>query len=93
MALHLLAQELRDPALELNETHIHTIAGLAVCSDPPLANEEPYPLSPLGELQSIRELSRFKISLTHLEALYKFVNMKGGLKSMRRYALPETLEM
>lgn len=93
LALQLLRKEFENPAFQLNDAHIHAIAGLAVSSEPPLAYTEPYPSSPMGDLQKIHALSSFKITLPHLEALYRCVSMRGGIKAIKLHALAEVLQM
>jgi hypothetical protein len=92
-ALELLRKEVERPDAEWSDAHIHAIAGLAVSSDPPLEYTEPYPLSPLGNLQRIHALARFKTTIPHLEAMYSAVEMRGGIRAMTTHALAEVLQM
>jgi hypothetical protein len=92
-ALELLRKEVERPDAQWSDAHIHAVAGLAVSSDPPLEYTEPYPLSPLGELQRIHALARFKTTIPHLEAMYKSVEMRGGIRAMTTHALAEVLQM
>jgi hypothetical protein len=95
LALQMLRAELGQPDFKPTEIHVHAILSLACSSSPPLTirNSEPYPLSPLADLQNLYAFSLFESTLAHVNALYNSVAMLGGIENMKLHAMGQILEL
>lgn len=92
LALQHIGTEIRKPAFQPSDAHIHAITLLA-CSGTLHDSDEPYPLSPLGALQNIYFFGKFDYVLPHVRAMYHLVRLKGGLAAIKQYALADVLEV
>jgi hypothetical protein len=94
-ALQMLRAELGQSDFKPTETHVHAILSLACCNSPPLTirNSEPYPPSPLADLQNAYAFSLFESTMAHVNAVYNSVAVLGGLENMKMHAMGQILEL
>jgi hypothetical protein len=58
----------------------------------PQKSEEYYPVSPLAALQSLSPICALDLVPAHVAALYKAIEIRGGLRVIQLSGLAETLE-
>jgi hypothetical protein len=94
---HLAVQQLREavarPDFDPTEGHILTIALLGCLSWRPREGEEPYSRSPMADLQHVHEFSTFETTLPHINAVYRTVEMRGGLERIKSPSLVSILKL
>jgi hypothetical protein len=70
---------------------INAIA-ILVTHGTPQKSEEYYPVSPLAALQSLSPICALDLVPAHVAALYKAIEIRGGLRVIQLSGLAETLE-
>jgi hypothetical protein len=92
LALREIKKEVENPAFEPSDEHIHAITLLACQSGTLRESDEPYPLSPLCSLQNMYFFGKFDVTYAHVSAMYDAIALKGGIKTIKQYALADILE-
>jgi hypothetical protein len=92
LALQELRKEVAREDFQPMDAHILAILLLACLSWGPLSKDEPYMMSPMGQLQQVYAFSCFNTTQAHVLALYSIVHSKGGLASVGARYLRDILE-
>jgi hypothetical protein len=90
-ALHELGNDVARPNFTPTDAHIFAMAYLAFQSGSPTVCEEPYPQSPLAEINGLYWVSQFRDVSEHAHAIRKCVEMRGGLANISISALGKIL--
>jgi hypothetical protein len=92
LATESLRKETERPGFQMTDVHICVILVLFGRQITPLG-PEPFPQSPLAELQSCYLLSSFDPPPAQINALYEAVRARGGLDNLTMPYFRETLEL
>jgi hypothetical protein len=90
-ALHELGKDVAQAAFTPTDAHIFAMAYLAFQGGCPTVSEEPYPQSPLAEINGLYWASQFNDVTEHANAIHKCVKMRGGLPNIKLSALGKVL--
>jgi hypothetical protein len=92
---HLAVKQLRKDVAKVGfvpaDEHIFAMAFLAFQSGDVTISEEPYPHSPMADLNSYYRLSQFDHVQEHALAIRKCVAIKGGIETIKLPSLDKTL--
>jgi hypothetical protein len=88
-----LRADIGKPGFIPSDGHVLALTILGCQSELPKDGDEPYPLSPLGDIQRIRLESQYVLEPAHINALAKFIHLKGGLGTVSFRGLLHVLEL
>ena len=90
LALHHMAIEINRPDFRPSQAHVHAASALARHTKPIQDSRErefvpadPYPQSPLASFQNLDMLGHLDLALSHVEAMYDMVKMRGGIETIK----------
>jgi hypothetical protein len=93
LSLTELRKEVAKPDFMPSDAHLFAMIRLGCNESFSAICEEHYPISPLGSLQMIFQQSKCDITMPHITALYRLVEMRGGISEIKLHAMPDILEM
>jgi hypothetical protein len=93
LSLTELRKEVAKPGFMPSDAHLFAMIRLGCNESFSAVCEEHYPLSPMGNLQMIFQQSKCDVTMPHITALYRLVEMRGGISEIRLHAMPDILEM